>query len=162
VCTAGSIQRDIALAVGALLGGGSGSLLLLSQLHQSVDKFEQNEEDESCQNEVCDCGKEFSKMGTEAINPGIPIPSKDRGQKGLNEGQGERVYNGGEGGTDDDTDCHIQHVPAQSKLFKIFKKLFHRKNPFCIKNLYYSTIKDSTFQLFLQTLKKLKKNSIFS
>ena len=58
-------------------------------------------------------------------------------QNGLNEIIGERLDDGGEGGADDDTDGHIQHVTAKSKLFEFQQKLFHNKISIPFKSVFF-------------------------
>ena len=126
MCAAGCVDGDLTLTEGALLGSGSsGSGLLLSDLEESHNALQQEEEDECGQNEVDDSGDEGSEARTEGVNPAFPVPGEKRGQKGLNEIGGQSGNDGGKGTADDDADCHIQYVSAKCKLFKISKKLFH-------------------------------------
>lgn len=131
MCTAGCIKGNLTLAEGALLGGGSsGSGLLLSDLEESHNALQQEEEDERGQNEVDDSGNEGCEARAKGVNPTGPVPGEKRGQKGLNEIGGQSGYDRGKGAADDDADCHIQYVSAQGEFFKIFKKLFHENLPF--------------------------------
>ena len=131
VSALGRFDRDLAAAVGALLGGGSsGSFFLLLQVHQLVDTLQDNEEDESSDDEGNDRGQEGGQSaanspGFAAVSQGSGAAGEDQAQQGVQDITGQVGHDRGESAANDDTNGHIQHIATGNEFFEFFQKLFH-------------------------------------
>ena len=129
----GRTDRDLAQAVGALLGGGSlGSLGLLAQLGNLVHHLDDREQHERRDDEVDDGGQEVSASqtnlplgGTVRHEAPALAPGGHKGQQRLDEVVGHAIDNAGERAADDHADSHVDHIAAQCKLLELSKELLH-------------------------------------
>ena len=123
---ADGLDGDVALAVGALLGGR-----LFRGLHgllvQHIDGLDGHEEHEG-HDEKVDDGVE---KGTHAdahiadLDDDIrEISVEEQADDGGDDVVHQRVDDGGEGRADNHTDCHIEHIAAHGKGFELIKELF--------------------------------------
>ena len=123
---ADGLDGDVALAVGALLGGR-----LFRGLHglfvQHIDGLDGHEEHEGHDEEV-DNGVEegthadahIADLDDDIREIGVEEQADDGGDDVVH----QRVDDGGEGRADDHTDCHIEHIAAHGEGFELFKELF--------------------------------------
>ena len=121
VGAADSLDRDLALAVGAFLGGG-----LLRLFHgllvQHIDGLDGHEQHEGHDEEVDDRVDEFADLdaGTAQADHDIrEICLEEQADQRVDDVIHQSRDDGRERTADDDTDCHIHDVSAHDKLFKL-------------------------------------------
>ena len=126
VGAADSLDSDLALAVGAFLGGGLLRLFhgLLVQHIDGLDGHEQHEgHDEEVDDgveESTDADANIADLDDDIREIGVEEQADDGGDNVVH----QRVDDGGEGRADDHTDCHIEHIAAHGKGFELIKELF--------------------------------------
>ena len=126
VGAADSLDSDLALAVGAFLGGGLLRLFhgLLVQHIDGLDGHEQHEgHDEEVDDgveESTDADANIADLDDDIREIGVEEQADDGGDDVVH----QRVDDGGEGRADDHTDCHIEHIAAHGKGFELIKELF--------------------------------------
>jgi len=151
---AGSLDGDLTAAEGAFLGGGSSgggrSGGLFSSLLGLVDRFDEEEDAQSDEEEINDGLDESAVIqggaagfhslldGGEAFSSDTVGVLDDGEHAGNAAGTGDqaderhdhisdqRGNDLAEGTADDNADGHIQHVALHSKLFEFLNELFHR------------------------------------
>ena len=126
VGAADSLDSNLALAVGAFLGGGLLRLFhgLLVQHIDGLDGHEQHEgHDEEVDNGVekgAHADAHIADLDDDIREIGVEEQADDGGDDVVH----QRVDDGGEGRADDHTDCHIEHIAAHGKGFELIKELF--------------------------------------
>ena len=122
---ADSLDSDLALAVGAFLGGG-----LLRLFHgllvQHIDGLDGQKQYEGHDEEVDD-GVEKSTNADANIadrdDDVREIGVEEQADDGGDDVVYQRVDDRGESRADDHTDCHVEHIAAHGEGFEFFKEI---------------------------------------
>ena len=125
VGAADSLDSNLALAVGAFLGGG-----LLRLFHgllvQHIDGLDGHEQHESHDEEVddgveksTDADANIADLDDDIREIGVEEQADDGGDDVVY----QRVDDRGESRADDHTDCHVEHVAAHGEGFELFKEI---------------------------------------
>lgn len=133
------LDGDLGAAEGAFFGGGGGGrlfLLLVGELGDGVHGLDQRKDDDGHDEEVDDGRDETAVvegggagfLGGFEGGVGVAVEGDEevgeihlageQCQAGHDDVVDQRVDDGFEGGTDDDTDGHIQHVAAADKFLE--------------------------------------------
>ena len=123
-----SLDGDLALAVGAHLGGGLLRLGGLGRLSvQGVDKLDHNEQHKGHDEKVDDGVDELADLDAGAAQSDDHIGKirlEEQADQRVDDVLHQRGDNCGEGTADDNAHCHVQHVAAHGKCLELFKELF--------------------------------------
>ena len=125
VGAADSLDSDLALAVGAFLGGGLLRLFhgLLVQHIDGLDGHEQHEgHDEEVDDgveESTDADADIADLDDDIREIGVEEQTDDGGDDVVY----QRVDDRGESRADDHTDCHVEHIAAHGESFELFKEI---------------------------------------
>ena len=122
---ADSLDSDLALAVGAFLGGGLLRLFhgLLVQHIDGLDGHEQHEgHDEKVDDgveESTDADANIADLDDDIREIGVEEQADDGGDDVVY----QRVDDRGESRADDHTNCHVEHIAAHGEGFELFKEI---------------------------------------
>ena len=124
---ADSLDSDLALAVGAHLGGGgcrcSRLCGLLVQGVNGLDDHEQHEgHDEKVDDGVeksTDADANIADLDDDMREIGVEEQTDDGGDDVVY----QRVDDRGESRADDHTNCHVEHIAAHGEGFELFKEI---------------------------------------
>ena len=125
VGAADSLDSDLALAVGAFLGGGLLRLFhgLLVQHIDGLDGHEQHEgHDEEVDDgveESTDADANIADLDDDIREIGVEEQADDGGDDVVY----QRVDDRGESRADDHTNCHVEHIAAYGEGFELFKEI---------------------------------------
>ena len=125
VGAADSLDSNLALAVGAFLGGGLLRLFhgLLVQHIDGLDGHEQHEgHDEEVDDgveESTDADANIADLDDDIREIGVEEQADDGGDDVVY----QRVDDRGESRADDHTDCHVEHIAAHGESFELFKEI---------------------------------------
>ena len=125
VRAADSLDSNLALAVGAFLGGGLLRLFhgLLVQHIDGLDGHEQHEgHDEEVDDGVeksTDADANIADLDDDMREIGVEEQADDGGDDVVY----QRVDDRGESRADDHTNCHVEHIAAHGEGFELFKEI---------------------------------------
>ena len=125
VGAADSLDSDLALAVGAFLGGGLLRLFhgLLVQHIDGLDGHEQHEgHDEKVDDgveESTDADANIADLDDDIREIGVEEQANDGGDDVVY----QRVDDRGESRADDHTNCHVEYIAAHGEGFELFKEI---------------------------------------
>ena len=132
---AGGLDGDLALAIGADLGGGGGGSLiffffLLTDAVQHVHQLNDGEQHHRNDEEIEDGHDEGTVLEGDVVDGKGQIAEitaeNDADERGDDVGN-QGIHDGLKGGADHDTDSHIHNVPSVNKISEFANDLFQWK-----------------------------------